>query len=495
MKKPKNARLLSFLFLLLFIPMLSGCSSVFSFQQQPVTITIWHYYTAGLEKSFGSLVDEFNKSYGQKHNIIVQTQNKQDVDTLASKVVDSSKKAVGADPLPNIIFAYTGTVFTLDQMGMVVDLNNYFSQSDLQKYYPSFIEEGRIGAQNKLESFPVAKSTELLFINKADFNEFAQSANVSGLYGTVFKDDFSTFEGIARLADAYYKWTDAKTPSIPNDGKSFFGMDSTPNFVSVGLRQLGDQPVTVSGSTGAFSIDKTAAKRLWDYYYNNMLTGRFAEIGNYRADDMKTGDLVCYLGSSGGATYFPQEITPDSNTTRKTDLLVMPYPVFAGAKAVTIQQGAGMSVIRSDKQHEEAAAEFIKWFTSPEQNVQFSYMSGYQPVQKAEYIKDAQAKELSELKAGADITEQNTLQALEVASNQFEHYDLTVDKEYTGSFDVRNMFGATLFEAAKGARKSLLADLTSGKTLEQSLPSYLNNARSESWFQDIQKQFAELTGQ
>ncbi|MEI6100994.1 MAG: extracellular solute-binding protein [Eubacteriales bacterium] len=474
---------------------MSGCSAFFGLAQQPVTITIWHYYTAGLENSFNSMVSEFNQSYGHEHNIIVQTQNMQDVDTLAAKVVESSKKAVGADPLPNIIFAYNGTVFTLDQLNMVVNLDDYFTKSELSRYYPSFIEEGRIGRDNKLESFPVAKSTELLFINKADFDLFEQSANASGLYDKVTLDDFSTFEGIERLANTYFEWTDAKTPSVPNDGKSFFGLDSTPNFVSVGLRQLGNEPVTISDATGSFSINKEAAKRLWDFYYNNLLTGRFSEIGNYRADDMKTGDLVAYLGSSGGATYFPLEIMPDSNTTRKTQLLVMPYPVFKGAKAITIQQGAGMSVLRSDKRHEEAAADFIKWFTNPEQNVKFSYMSGYQPVQKAEYIKEAQTKELDALKTNPDITEQNTLLALQAASSQFEQYDLTVDKEYQGSFDVRNMFGTTLSAAAKAARTAFLNDLSAGETLEQALPVYQDQSHFESWYLSIQKQFAELTGQ
>lgn len=490
----KNIHFLSFCILLVFIlPLMFGCGSTVFSQNQPVTITVWHYYTSELETAFEAMINDFNHTYGRDHNIIVEARNQEDLDTLAASVIDSSEKAVGADKLPNIIFAYTGTVLELDGLNIIANLDDYFSQEELAKYYPSFLEEGRIGVENKLESFPVAKSTELLFINKADFDEFQKSANASGSFGTVSVDDFSTFEGVANLSGIYYQWTDAKTPSVQNDGKSFFGMDATPNFISVGLRQLGNVPVTVTGTAGTFSMDKQAAKRLWDFYYNNIVTGRFAEIDRYRADDMKTGDLVAYLGSSGGATYFPEEIMPNSPDTRKTELLVLPYPVFQGAKAVSIQQGAGMSVIKTDKQHEEASAQFIKWFTDPAQNVKFSYMSGYQPVQKAEFTKDAQEKEIAALTNTADTVQQNTLQALQVASRQFDEYDLTVDKEYSGSYDVRNMFGITLSQAAKDARSSLLNDLKTGMTIEQVLPGYLDSGSFDNWYNEIQKEFNHLT--
>lgn len=489
-----NIRFLSFIVIFIFIlSLISGCSSTLFSQNKPITITIWHYYTSELKTAFEGMISDFNDTYGKDHNIIVNAENQEDLDTLAAKVIDSSKKAVGSDKLPNIIFAYTGTVLELDQQNIVANLDDYFSQDELAKYYPSFLEEGRIGEENKLESFPVAKSTELLFINKADFEQFKNSANASGSYATVLIDDFSTFEGISKLSDIYYQWTDAKTPSIQNDGKSFFGLDATANFISVGLRQLGNIPVTVTGTTGTFSMDKEAAKRLWDFYYNNMVTGRFAEIGRYRADDMKTGDLIAYLGSSGGATYFPEEILPDSPDARKTELLVLPYPVFEGANAVSVQQGAGMSVIKSDTQHEEASAQFIKWFTDPAQNVKFSYISGYQPVQKAEYTGDVQEKEIAGSAGTTDIAMQNTLQALQVASRQFEEYELTVDKEYAGSYDVRNMFGTTLSLAAKNSRSLLLDDLKSGKTIELALPGYLDSSNFDNWYHEIQVQFDQLT--
>ena len=37
--------------------------------------------------------------------------------------------------------------------------------------------------------------------------------------------DMATWEGLARMAEGYYNWTDAMTPDVPFDGKPFIGMD------------------------------------------------------------------------------------------------------------------------------------------------------------------------------------------------------------------------------------------------------------------------------
>ena len=61
---------------------------------------------------------------------------------------------------------------------------------------------------------------------------------------------------------------------------------------------------------------------------------------------------------------------------------VLPNPCFDGAQRYSIQQGAGMVVTKSDEKTEYAAAEFLKWFTDAERNIDFSIGSGYLPVKK-----------------------------------------------------------------------------------------------------------------
>ena len=101
---------------------------------------------------------------------------------------------------------------------MLANLDNYFTADELSAYIDEFIAEGRL-SDDGLYVFPLAKSTEILYLNQTLFDAFAGDTGAS-------KDQLSTFEGIAQLAKQYYEWTDAKTPDTPNDGKQFFSSDA-----------------------------------------------------------------------------------------------------------------------------------------------------------------------------------------------------------------------------------------------------------------------------
>ena len=57
-----------------------------------------------------------------------------------------------------------------DQMHGIVDLNKYFSDDELDEYIEGYVQDGNILNNGKLKVFPVAKSTEILTINKTDFD-------------------------------------------------------------------------------------------------------------------------------------------------------------------------------------------------------------------------------------------------------------------------------------------------------------------------------------
>jgi multiple sugar transport system substrate-binding protein len=58
--------------------------------------------------------------------------------------------------------------------------------------------------------FPIAKSTEVLFVNKTLFARFSEATGVT-------MDSLSTFEGIKEAAEIYYEWS---------GGKEFYTSDS-----------------------------------------------------------------------------------------------------------------------------------------------------------------------------------------------------------------------------------------------------------------------------
>ena len=149
--------------------------------------------------------------------------------------------------------------------------------------------------------FPTAKSTEIMMINKTSWEQFsaATGSRLSELY---------TAEGVTAVAERYCKWTDSLTPDIPDDGKAFHGRDSMSNYFIIGMRQVGTEIFEVKDGKVSINADKKEIRRLWENYYVPYLKGYFTAYGKFRSDDVKTGDIIAYIGSTSSVTYFPDRV-------------------------------------------------------------------------------------------------------------------------------------------------------------------------------------------
>ena len=158
-------------------------------------------------------------------------------------------------------------------------------------------------------------------------------------------EELSTWEGLAQTAKAYYEWTDAKTET-PNDGQAFFGRDSFANYILIGSYQLGH--TIYSGENGSISVDvdPDTMRRLWDNFYVPYISGYYLEEGRFHSDDLKTGKLIAYVGSSSGAVYAPNQVTYDDGSTETIRCDILPLPGFAGASSCAVPQAARAVMIR-----------------------------------------------------------------------------------------------------------------------------------------------------
>ena len=74
------------------------------------------------------------------------------------------------------------------------------------------------------------------------------------VYKRQSEDKLQTWEGIAELAEMYYKWTDAQTPE-PEDGKAFFGRDEMANYILIGSKQMGHEVFQVKDGQVTYNLD------------------------------------------------------------------------------------------------------------------------------------------------------------------------------------------------------------------------------------------------
>lgn len=444
----------------------------------PISITIWHYYNGKQLVAFEEMVNQFNQTEGKELGIIATAKSKSTINNLYDELRNAANEEVGADEMPNIFTNYVDFALELDKMGKLVDLDQYFTKKELDTYVDSFIEEGRFDAKNALKVFPTAKSTEVMMVNQTDWNKFAEATGSS-------LEELQTLEGITECAKKYYEYTDALTPDIADDGKALFGRDSMANYILSGAKELGEEVFKVENGEAVISLTKETAKKLWDNYYIPYINGYFLSKGRFSSDDAKTGDIIVLVGSSSSASYFPSAVIDDDGNSYPIDCTVMKAPYFKDGEAIAVQQGAGMSVSVSDEAHEYASAVFLKWFTQEEQNVEFSVNSSYLPVQKSANNFETITARLQDSEVAMSPVVSDTLK---VSVDQVNDYELYTSKAFNNSNDARNALEKSLSDKAKADRQTVL-DSSDKKA---AISNFDTEENFNNWYEGLLKELNEI---
>lgn len=421
--------------------------------KDPVTLTLWHNYGGQMKDTMDEMIEEFNGTVGAKKGIFISVTSISGSSTLHDKLTMAANGDPGAPELPDITTTYPKTAMILADKGLLVNLDNLFSTKELSKYIPRFIEEGRI-TENALYVFPTAKSTEVLFVNTTIFNRFANDTGAS-------LDDLHSFEGITRTAKLYYDWTDKQTPEISNDGKTFYVPDSVFNLSFIGCKQLGSEFI----ASNHIDFSNPHSQFMWSTYMEPAIQGHTAIFDGYASDLAKTGEIVCSTGSTAGVLFFPPSVTYPDNTTEEAKLAILPYPVYEGGKKIAIQRGAGMSVIKSSKEKEKLAGIFLKWFTSPENNLRFVSSTGYLPVTE-EAFGDIMLEEIN------SIHDNNIKNLLEVSREMQAQYEFCISPIFDGVDTLQETYETNIKAMAMELRNhyiTLLDAENSEKALESAL--------------------------
>ena len=355
--KKAIALLLTLVFLL---GCLSGCGTTSPLNpKEPVTLTMWHNYGGDMQQAMDYLIDQFNSTVGKEQGIVIDVTAISSSSELNKSLTMIVNGDPGAPDMPDIFTGYPKLAIQFWEKGLLTDLDNYFTEDELSAYVEAFVEEGRL-SDGGLYVFPIAKSTEVLYVNQTLFDRFADATGASA-------DMLSTFEGIAELSQMYYEWS---------GGKQFYAADSWFNFVEVGMAQLGGS--IFEGE--ALSLDGDGFAHIFETVYAPAVEGGIAIYDGYSSDLSKTGDLVCSTGSSAGILFYGDTITYADGTVENVEYSILPYPVFENGTKTALQRGGGLMVAKSEEKKEYAAGVFIKWLTAPEQNMSFVANTGYLPV-------------------------------------------------------------------------------------------------------------------
>lgn len=454
--RKKCGRLLGIFFSAAFL--LTACgrreTSVLS-AKNPTDITIWHYYNGSLGIAFDELAAEFNNTVGRENGIVVHAESMSTIAGLEGALWDSASQKVGAARMPNVFQCYPDTALALDEVIPLVDFDDYLTENEKVSYVKLFLDSGYIGKNHSWKLFPVAKSTEVLILNKTDWDKFAADTGAA-------VEDLSTWEGLASTAEAYYDWS---------GGRAFFGRDAFANYLITASSQLGHEVFQTAGGSVTIDFDRETMRQIWDSFYVPYVKGYYKHVGNYRSDDVKLGEIIALVCSSSSAVFFPTEVTIADNAPYPITYMVLPLPNFDRTAPYAIQQGGGMAVTKSSEAEELASILFLKWFTQMEQNLRFSVSSGYMPV-GVEAMKPENIDRYLLEHPTTDIVRDT----LSVSLDENNRYVMYTSPAFAGGTQAREILERTMPELAASDRAAVEAGAPAD--------DFLTDEHFEEWYQD-----------
>lgn len=354
-----------FLFALLCLVLLvAGCGDDTSKlnPNNPVTLNMWHVYGSQTKSPLNDAIQRFNETEGKQKGVIVKVVSVSNSSAIDRALLASAAKEPGSVPMPDLFTAYPRIMTKLDTK-LLLPWEQYLTKEDLAIYRHDFLKEGYY--KEHLYMLPIAKSTELLFLNQTFMDRFLAANNLE-------HSNLADYDTLFALCSQYYKWSGGKQMFQINDfyhyfltnmaslGEDFF-LNGKPNFASEKFWRI-YQPMAKAAIIGGLCTEK-----------------------GYASDRWKTGEVISNVGSTAGILYLRDYVTHADNSREAIVTTFLPSPRFKEApdKHTLIQRGTGLFALKSKEENKnKAAAIFAKWIAQRDNNLGFVTSAGYLPVNK-----------------------------------------------------------------------------------------------------------------
>ena len=442
---------------------------------KPTVVVLWHSYNAVAKSAFDDLVMEFNETVGMEQGIIVEPVGYGSSNELDDVLYASASHVIGSEPLPDIFASYPDSAYRLDGIAPLVRLDGYFSEDELDAYRPEFLAEGVWGGDGMHRMVPVAKSTELLLMNQTRLDAFLDA---NPRYR---EENMESWEGLERMAEGYFRWTDDMTPETDGDGSPFIGVDNLANYF-VAMNHAMGSDIYHYDENGVVvpDLDRDIIERLFLNYYQPFTKGYYGAKGRYRSDDVKQSYLAGCIGSSSSVLYFPEEVADSEGNMVPVTTGVYQYPVMEGTTPTAIQQGAGVAVFNRSHEENKAALDFIHWLTI-DRGFELATSMSYMPVDNGAMTEEQ----------GRQIDDARVLKGIETGLKQSSSYQMVYGFDFENSYDVRTEVDACFSEALSRGCMEFEEYLGQGMSMDEAAASMDYGRKADAFYEQVKAIFEE----
>ncbi len=348
--------LVSLIFLIFFLSFFGCSEGTDEKMEEKITLRFWHAMGGPLGEVLNELIDEFNAAHP---DIFVKSQSMGSYEALKQKILAS----IVARNQPDLAQAYEAWISTLMGGEALVDLGELasddFKQELEEDFFPVLVENSHYGG--RLMSLPFNKSVPVLYYNKDLFRR-------AGLNPDRPPETWAEFSEACRVltrdltGDGQpnqwgFKFTDHATYFecllVQNGGEIFDPADQEMLFAS----PQGDEALQ-------FLVDLVRKERIADFY----LSGYQHQV------DFAAGETAMIVASCVSRTFMRKQL--------KFDWGIAPLP--ARQKRGSLVYGTNIVIFsRSSLRRQQAAWEFIKWFTNSENSARWALRTGYVPIRRS----------------------------------------------------------------------------------------------------------------
>ena len=354
-----------FLFALLCLVLLvAGCGDDTSKlnPNNPVTLNMWHVYGSQTKSPLNDAIQRFNETEGNQKGVIVKVVSVSNSSAIDKALLASAAKEPGSVPMPDLFTAYPRIMTKLDTK-LLLPWEKYLSKDDLAIYRSDFLKEGNY--KEHLYMLPIAKSTELLFVNQTFMDRFLKANNLT-------QAKLSDYDTLFALCQRYYQWS---------GGKQMFQINDFYHYFLTNMAALGEDFV----QKGKPNFTSEKFKRIYRPMAEAAIAGGLCTEKGYASDRWKTGEVISNVGSTAGILYLRNYVTHADNSREAITTSFLPSPSFkeAADKKILLQRGTGLFALQNkDERKNQAAAVFAKWIGRKDNNLSFVTKAGYLPVNK-----------------------------------------------------------------------------------------------------------------
>lgn len=342
-------------FLLLIMLLVGACSK--TSQSEKIKVSFWHGTSGPIGDVLSDMIKDFEKSHPDIDIVAIPVSS---YAALSQKLMAS----IQANKQPDIAQVYESWTAKYIDAGVLVSLQDMiakdpaFGDEDLADIYPVFLKSNTFN--DTLYSFPFNKSVRAYFYNKDAFYR-------AGLDPNYFPKTWQEFR----------EYCQKLTDKVPQGSKpNHYGTNYAVNewqFINL-LHQAGGSLLDQNGKPALnSSYGLEALNFITDLIHTD---GTVYTVSGYEGqNDFLAGKVAMYEGSSVSITHMRQEPI-------NFNMGYAPLPTYRTNNSAV--SGTNIVIFKSgDTRREQAAWEFIKWFTDTEQTAEWATRTFYMPVRRS----------------------------------------------------------------------------------------------------------------